>query len=223
MNNKFSLSFGISLVIVGLLNIFFNTDDIILFGLSVSTTIFSLVNMIVPNFDSKKLELLYIVPFVILISIFCYSDSLLNIDIISKIINGKVTNILTFVSFGFLFISEFINYKIEGYKEMSFEFKRVNGEYEYSNMILKTINSYLSNLNKKNIIIDSESKKFLDEIENLCLEKVKLAHINGELLSLEKVEYTLEEINDIYKLSNDAFNYEKIISKDKNKTKKRKK
>ena len=40
MNNKFALSFGISLVIVGLLNIFFETSNIILFGLSVSTTIF---------------------------------------------------------------------------------------------------------------------------------------------------------------------------------------
>lgn len=213
MNNKFSLSFGISLVIVGLLNIFFDIDNTILFGLSISTTVFSLVNMIVPKFDSKKLELLYIIPFVILISIFCYSDSLIKIDIISKIVNGKITNILTFVSFGFLFISEFANYKIEELKEMMFESKRVNQDYEYSNMILKTMNGYLSNLCKKKIVIDDESQEFLDEMEKLCLEKVKLAHINERLLSLGKSHYTLDEINDIYKLSNDILNCDKENNK----------
>lgn len=105
MNNKFALSFGISLVIVGLLNIFFKTSNIILFGLSVSTTIFSIMNMLEPKISNKKLELLYIIPFVLLVSIFCYSNSLMKIEIIWNIVNSKITNILTFISFGFLFIS----------------------------------------------------------------------------------------------------------------------
>ena len=54
MNNKFALSFGISLVIVGLLNIFFETSNIILFGLSVSTTIFSIMNMFEPKILIKN-------------------------------------------------------------------------------------------------------------------------------------------------------------------------
>ena len=82
MNNKFALSFGISLVIVGLLNIFFETSNIILFGLSVSTTIFSIMNMFEPKISNKKLELLYIIPFVLLVSIFCYSNSLMKFEII---------------------------------------------------------------------------------------------------------------------------------------------
>ncbi len=59
MNNKFALSFGISLVIVGLLNIFFETSNIILFGLSVSTTIFSIMNMFEPKISNKKLEQIF--------------------------------------------------------------------------------------------------------------------------------------------------------------------
>ena len=101
MNNKFALSFGISLVIVGLLNIFFETSNIILFWLSVSTTIFSIMNMLEPKISNKKLELLYIIPFVLLVSIFCYSNSLMKIEINSNIVNSKITNILTFISFGF--------------------------------------------------------------------------------------------------------------------------
>lgn len=101
MNNKFALSFGISLVIVGLLNIFFETSNIILFGLSVSTTIFSIMNMFEPKISNKKLELLYIIPFVLLVSIFCYCNLLMKIEIIWNIVNSKITNILTFISFGF--------------------------------------------------------------------------------------------------------------------------
>ena len=207
MNNKFSLSFGISLVIVGILNIFFSTNNMILFGLSVSTIMFSLVNLIVPSFENQKLEMLYIVPFIILVSIFCYSNSLLNIETFSEIVNGKTKSVLTFISFGFLFISEFINYKREEYQEMCFEFTRVIGEYEYSTMILEQITNYLRNLNEKEIIIDSESEEFLYKIQELCSEKVKLAHINGDLLKLEKIQYTLEEINDIYKQVSDIDNY----------------
>ena len=58
MNNKFALSFGISLVIVGLLNIFFETSNIILFGLSVSTTIFSIMNMFEHKIINKKIRII---------------------------------------------------------------------------------------------------------------------------------------------------------------------
>ena len=84
-----------------ILNIFFETSNIILFGLSVTTTIFSIMNMFEPKISNKKLELLYIIPFVLLVSIFCYSNSLMKIEIIWNIVNSKITNILTFISFGF--------------------------------------------------------------------------------------------------------------------------
>ena len=136
MNNKFALSFGISLVIVGLLNIFFETSNIILFGLSVSTTIFSIMNMLEPKISNKKLELLYIIPFVLLVSIFCYSNSLMKIEIISNIVNSKITNILTFISFGFLFISEFINYKNARNQYINFQMAMINDNLQYSALIL---------------------------------------------------------------------------------------
>ena len=97
MNNKFALSFGISLMLVGLLNIFFETSNIILFGLSVSTIIFSIINLIVPKVKNERAEFLYIIPFVLLVTIFCYSNSLINNPVIIIIINSKITNILTFI------------------------------------------------------------------------------------------------------------------------------
>ncbi len=211
MNNKFSLSFGVSLVIVGFLNIFFETSNIILFGLTVSTTIFSIINIIVPKMDSNKSELLYIIPFVLLISLFCYSNSLMQYDIVKEIVNGKITNILTFISFGFLFISEYLNHKKNKLHQKEFEMLQVIQEFEYSSMILILINEYLGDLVKKGIIMDEESRNFLNRIDDLCTEKATLANIDLSLLKLNKDEYTIQDFNDSYKLHNDTINYEKNI------------
>lgn len=213
MNNKFSLSFGIALVFVGILNILLDTSNIILFGLSISTVLFSFINIIVVNFDFKKSEMLFIIPFVFLIFIFCYGDSLMKIDLLNRIINGKFTSVLTIISFGFLFISEFFNYKIDSYKEKYFEMKRIEDEYEYCSIILEQITNYLTNINKKKIDIDAESQSFLDEIEDLCMEKIKILHINGSLLKLEKDYYTLDDFNDVYNQYNDKLNYDKVMNK----------
>ena len=203
MNNKFALSFGISLVIVGLLNIFFETSNIILFGLSVSTTIFSIMNMFEPKISNKKLELLYIIPFVLLVSIFCYSNSLMKIEIISNIVNSKITNILTFISFGFLFISEFINYKNARNQYINFQMAMINDNLQYSALILGLQNEYLKSIIKNRGLIDIESKKFFNEIEKLCNEKIRLSQIDTELLEQNKGLFTIRDLNMVYQKYHD--------------------
>ena len=203
MNNKFALSFGISLVIVGLLNIFFETSNIILFGLSVSTTIFSIMNMLEPKISNKKLELLYIIPFVLLVSIFCYSNSLMKIEIIWNIVNSKITNILTFISFGFLFISEFINYKNARNQYINFQMAMINDNLQYSALILGLQNEYLKSIIKNPGLIDIESKTFFNEIEKLCNEKIRLSQIDTELLEQNKGLFTIRDLNMVYQKYND--------------------
>lgn len=213
MNNKFALSFGISLVIVGLLNIFFETSNIILFGLSVSTTIFSIMNMLEPKIRNKKLELLYVIPFVLLVSIFCYSNSLMKIEIISNIVNSKITNILTFISFGFLFISEFINYKNAKNQYINFQMSMINDNLQYSALILGLQNEYLQSITKKPSSIDIESKKFFNEIEKLCNEKIRLSKIDTELLEQNKGLFTIQDLNMVYQKYHDILDINGKIEK----------
>ena len=211
MNNKFALSFGISLVIVGLLNIFFETSNIILFGLSVSTTIFSIMNMLVPRLKNKKLDLLYVIPFVLLVSIFCYSNSLMKIEIISDIVNSKITNILTFISFGFLFISEFINYKNAKNQYINFQMAMITDNLQYSALILGLQTEYLQSTTKNPSSIDIESKKFFNEIEKLCNEKIRLSRIDLDLLEKSNGLFTIQELNMAYQKYHDILNvYDKI-------------
>lgn len=213
MNNKFALSFGISLVIVGLLNIFFETSNIILFGLSVSTTIFSIMNMFEPKIINKKLELLYVIPFVLLVSIFCYSNSLMKNEIISDVVNSKITNILTFISFGLLFISEFINYNIAKNQYINFQMAMITDNLQYSALLLGLQNEYLKSVTKNPSSIEIESKKFFDDIEKLCNEKIRLSRIDIELLEQKKGLFTIQDLNMVYQKHHDILDINGKIKK----------
>lgn len=213
MNNKFALSFGISLVIVGLLNIFFETSNIILFGLSVSTTIFSIMNMFEPKIINKKLELLYVIPFVLLVSIFCYSNSLMKNEIISDVVNSKITNILTFISFGLLFISEFINYNIAKNQYINFQMAMITDNLQYSALLLGLQNEYLKSVTKNPSSIEIESKKFFDDIEKLCNEKIRLSRIDIELLEQKKGLFTIQDLNMVYQKHHDILDINGKIEK----------
>lgn len=213
MNNKFALSFGISLVIVGLLNIFFETSNIILFGLSVSTTIFSIMNMFEPKIINKKLELLYVIPFVLLVSIFCYSNSLMKNEIISDVVNSKITNILTFISFGLLFISEFINYNIAKNQYINFQMAMITDNLQYSALLLGLQNEYLKSATKNPSSIEIESKKFIDDIEKLCNEKIRLSKIDMELLEQKKGLFTIQDLNMVYQKHHDILDINGKIEK----------
>lgn len=211
MNNKFALSFGVSLVIVGFLNIFFETSNIVLFGLSVSTMLFSAINTVVPKINSNKLELLYIIPFVVLVSIFCYSKSLMEMEIFEEMVNGKLTSILTFLSFGLIFISEFRNHKKEISVQKEYEISALIQRAENSNIILMLVNSYMDNMIKKGIIIDDESESFLNKIKQLSDEQMKMAAIAHDLLSLNKESLTIEDFNEVYKKNSKIINYDKAL------------
>lgn len=213
MNNKFALSFGISLVIVGLLNIFFETSNIILFGLSVSTTIFSIMNMFEPKIINKKLELLYVIPFVLLVSIFCYGNSLMKNEIISDVVNSKITNIMTFISFGLLFISEFINYNNAKNQYINFQMAMITDNLQYSALILGLQNEYLQSTTKNPSSMEIESKKFFDDIEKLCNEKIRLSRIDIELLEQNKGLFTIQDLNMVYQKHHDILDINGKIEK----------
>lgn len=211
MNNKFSLSFGIAFIIVGLLNIFFETNNAVLFALSISAAAFSIVNVITAY--KNKLDILYIIPFALLISILCYNNSLSKNTIFINIINSKVTNIITFISFGSLFISEYIKLHIAKLKDRISNYKICIEIINYSSLILELINKYLSTLLEKKIIIDEESKQFLSQIDTLCKEKAKQSKITAELLDTKKDAFNIDEFNNIYVNNNDIINIEKNIKK----------
>ena len=208
MHNKFSLSFGISFIIVGALNIFFETDNTVLFALSISAVLFSIINIITTKY---KLEFLYIIPFVVLVAILCYNSCFSRNNLFVNIVNSKITNILTFISFGSLFISEYIKTYVERKKERITNIMINNEIFNYSTLILKLINDYLEVLISKKIILDEEHKEFLSKIETLCREKGKQANITHDLLKMKKDHFSIHDFSEIYEKNNDVINLEKQL------------
>ena len=110
MNSKLSVCFGASLIIIGGLNFIFETNNIILFGMNLSALLFSLINYLILCFHNRiksdKIEFFYIIPFVFFLFFCCFSESLKNFSLIESILSSQMSNAITFLSFGLIFIAE---------------------------------------------------------------------------------------------------------------------
>jgi len=228
-----SLSFGISLVVVGILNFWFETTNIILFGLSISALLFSLIEIVfsvIEIFSSKRirggwLEFIYILPFALLISSFCYSNSLMQIPFINELVNGRITSLLTITSFGLLFISGYINYKREEKMNTLAQSELVKSttdeSFESGIEVMTIISDYIDETKSRGIAIDKSILNLFDDITNYYGDKGKLAYTKIALLRTGKYQFTIKEFEEEYKKSVKDFN-EKVKNKGKNKTNKTK-
>ena len=61
--------------------------------------------------------------------------------------------------------------------------------------------------------IDIESKKFFNEIEKLCNEKIRLSQIDTELLEQNKGLFTIRDLNMVYQKYNDILDINGKIEK----------
>lgn len=141
----------------------------------------------------------------------------MKLSFISNIVNSNFLNVLTFISFGLLFISEYINYKISLMYQKINIYSIIIEAYDYSNLILDNLIDYRKELIKNKIIIDKQTETFLDKIEDLCNEKTKKAKIEAELLKLEKDYYTVEDFDKIYTKNNEKLNHNYTDKKSSNK------
>ena len=90
MKSKFALSFGIALIFIGGINFFLDTNNVILFGISLSAFVFSLISILFSTkIYEEKYEFLYIIPLVVMLSFLCYGTELMKIDFINRIINSN--------------------------------------------------------------------------------------------------------------------------------------
>lgn len=132
---------------------------------------------------------------------------------IYSIINGKIPNILTFFSFGLLFVSEYINYKNVVINDRILNMSVITEALNYSNLILEIIIKYRKDLVKNKIIIDSSSEIFLKEIEALCEEKGIKCKTEIDLLDLGKETYSLIDFDEAYTNNNKKLNFSKKKNK----------
>lgn len=198
MKNNFALSFGIALIVVGIINLFLETSNVVLFGVSLSAFIFSLISIIFIKIDDKKYEFIYIIPLLILLCSFCYGNELMKIEAIKLIVNSKLTSALTFISFGLSFVSEYITDIKFRFAERLRHLSLVNQMMNNICLLLKSIVEYRRELVNKKIIADEASQKFVERIENISNETEKKAQIERQLLSMKIDKYTIDDFDKAY-------------------------
>lgn len=184
MNSQFSLSFGYALVIVGIFNIFFRTNEIILVGVSISAFVFSIINMRLVNVEDEKYEIFYTLPFIILLVFSCYSEELARCNIINWIEKNNLSSILTFLSFGMFFIIEYRNSYKKNLEEVNRRLSIVEETIDYTELIVNECKKY--NTKRKNNP-NQAIQEFINKIENICREKSESAKVELNLLK-EKIK-----------------------------------
>lgn len=203
MKSKFALSFGISLIFVGLVNIVFDTNNMILFGISLSSFVFTIISILfATKLNEEKYELLCIVPIIILLVFFCYGSTLSNYNVVKKIVESNITNVMTFISFGLFFVGEYITDKKNSEREQLRHQSMIKEVLTFSVLIRRERVKYNEKIIKKNVMVDEDSWAFINYVEELCEEKSKLADIKYELLKLNKDKYSIEEFSNIYTSNN---------------------
>lgn len=199
MKSRFALSFGIALIAVGVVNLFLETSNVILFGISLSAFIFSLLSIFFSyKVNTEKYEMIYIFPLLIMLMFFCYGNELMKIELVKSVINSQLNSALTFISFGLLFASEYIIEKRFKIYEQIRHLSLVREMMDYTELIQDAIIAYRREQLDKETIIDDTSDKFVKSIEKLYREKLKKARIEGNLLSLEKDKYTIDDFDKAY-------------------------
>ena len=89
----------------------------------------------------------------------------------------------------------------------------INDNLQYSALILGLQNEYLKSIIKNPGLIDIVSKKFFNEIEKLCNEKIRLSQIDTELLEQNKGLFTIRDLNMVYQKYNDILDINGKIEK----------
>lgn len=199
MKSKFALSFGIALIVIGGINFFLDTNNVILFGVSLSAFIFSLISILfATKIYEEKYEFLYIIPLVVLLSFLCYGSEFMKIDFINKIINSRLTSALTFISFGISFASEYIterNFRLfEKIRHQTLAIEMM----DYTSLLQDAMIEHLNEVCEKKIVRDEVSKKFINKVQQLFNEKAKESHILSDLLAMKKEDYTIDDIKKVY-------------------------
>lgn len=206
MKNNFSLSFALALLITGIFCLFFDVNDIIMFGVSFSSFVFSGISIILSFTNKKKYELAYAFPFIILLCFCCYGDSLMKNEEIKEMVNSGVSNAITFFSFGTIFLAENISKKREKELENKKNEKIVDENLNYSEQILDLTMNYMNSLEKKKIVPDEDNKRFIGKIVDLSQEKIRQSKINHDLFKLRKSNFDFDDINKVFIDSSNVIN-----------------
>ena len=220
--NGFKISFGVSIIILGVVSIFFDINNTILVGISLSALIFTLIDAI-PSHNN----LLYIFPLAVLLLFCVYPD----LPFIKLFLESRFNNFIVFVSFGASFcLNSYVSFcnrlhssKIKLEDDLKHQ-KDVESQLENAIIILSKVFKLkkLYNDNKNNALkIDEvldELCKYVDEEKRNALIKKDMVNLgiknNTQKFSIKEVQDIINK-NSSFRKSINNINYEELNDKNK--------
>ena len=188
----FKLAFGLSIILLGVISIYYDTPTTVLIGISISALLFTFIDTLSP-----RKGLYHFIPITVLL-IFCIFP---NIKYLEKLLNPKLSNAIIFFSFGASFLISSIN----TYKSILMS-KRKSHEYlsETATMVNHQFDNYIYLMNdlvkiKDTLITNPSNLKEVDRILKNTQEYIQ----NEYVISKTKYDLALkgqEEVKDKFSM-----------------------
>lgn len=200
--NGFKISLGIATIILGIFSVRFNSSNIIIIGISISSFLISIIDV----FCSKN-SIFYTIPLSILL-IFCvFPNDIEKISIFKPLLEPKLNDMIVYISFGLFFLFNSIsgiknryNNIISNIENNQRYMKMSNDQLQNCVIINQKIYKLLEVLYKKEIN-DKELNEVVNEIRKYADEEEFISHIRFNLakkgLNNNINKFNIEEIEKV--------------------------
>ncbi len=197
-NNSIVLSFAISIIIIGIISIFYNNSSSLLIGIAISSLLLTLIQCF-----SNGNTMLNILPVFTLLLFGFFQKSIESIPVINILLKPQYTNFIIFLSFSLTFLTQAfknIYYKHE-IRETTIQANDEKNKMIYAELeVIKNIKDKATQLQE---VCDSKNVKITSIIDDL-LEYVEeesfVSHVKSTLITKgsedKKVTFNIEEVEE---------------------------
>ena len=169
----FKLAFGISIILLGIMSIFYDTSNTILIGISVSSLLFNIIDTLAP----KKSFWQFITISILLL--FCIFPS---IEYLEEFLNPKISNAIVFFSFGMSFLMSAHN----TYKNI------LNNKLQTSNYLVETTTS-ISHQFDNYIYLLNDLQKMRNILMKENFNRIEMSNVLASTQEFIKNEYVVSK------------------------------
>ena len=198
-NNSIVLSFAISIIIVGIISVFYkNNTNTLLIGIAISSFLLTLIQCF-----SNGNTMLNITPIFTLLLFGFFDQSIEKIPLINLLLKERYANLIIFIAFSFTFLTQ-------AYKNILFKYKIRETEVKYNEEMIQTELDIIKNIKdrvfkiKKIIyekeIHDNSLDKAIKDLMDYVEDESFVSHVKSSLITKgsedKKATFDIEEIEE---------------------------
>ncbi len=200
-NNSIVLSFAISIIIIGIISVFYSNNNSLLIGIAISSLLLTLIQC----FGNGN-TMLNILPVFTLLIFGFFQKSIEKIPVINILVKDRYSNLIIFLAFSLTFLTQ-------AYKNILFKHNlketNVNFNQEKNKMIfgqldiiknIKTKAIKIKRIARERNLNDEILNKGIDELLNYVEDETFISNVKSTLINKgsedKKVTFNIEEVEE---------------------------